>query len=146
MRISQTSSTISLEVIAASPKQEQILANLLELYIYDFSEFIDLQLNEEGRFGYKRLPLYWSEPDRHPFLVKVNGHWAGFVLVKRGSEILGDSDMWDVAEFFIVRGQRRCGIGTKVAHEVWNMYPGKWQVRVREGNEKALIVLGASNQ
>jgi predicted acetyltransferase len=62
---------------------------------------------------------------------------AGFVLVKRGSEVSGDEDVWDVAEFFIVRGYRRRGLGMKVAHEVWRMYPGRWEARVMESNHSA---------
>jgi predicted acetyltransferase len=47
------------------------VANLFELYAYDFSDFRDLELGDDGRFGDIELPLYWSEPDRHAFLFKV---------------------------------------------------------------------------
>src|SRR5262245_2534065 len=107
MDISQTSSHISIDVIPASAEQMPIVANLLELYAHDFSELMDLQLGADGRFGYQPLPLYWTEPTRHPFLFTVNGYWAGFALVSRGSQISGDETVWDMAEFFIVRGYRR---------------------------------------
>jgi len=81
------------EVTPAAPEQEPILANLLELYGHDFSEFQDLDLGPDGRFGYKGLPLYWSEPDRHPFLVTVAGRLVGLVLVKRGSERCGNESV-----------------------------------------------------
>jgi len=45
--------------------------------------------------------------------------------------------VWDVAEFFILRGYRRAGIGTEVAHQVWRRFPGRWQVRVIVSNEPA---------
>jgi predicted acetyltransferase len=126
-----------IEVIPAAPEQEPILANLLELYAHDFSEFHDLAIGADGRFGYKCLPLYWSEPGRHPFLVRVEGELAGFVLVKRGSEVSGNETVWDMAEFFVIRGYRRRGIGTHVAHEVWRRFPGLWEVRVMEANVSA---------
>jgi predicted acetyltransferase len=137
MESTQTTSSVSLEIIPASPEQEPILANLLELYAYDFSEFMGLQLDADGRFGYAQLPLYWKEADRYPFLIRVNGHWAGFVFVRRGSQLSGDEKIWDVAEFFIVRGYRRLGIGKQVAHEVWKKLPGTWEVRVIDRNQKA---------
>lgn len=137
MEISQTSSSVCVDLIPASPEQEPILANLLELYAYDFSEFLGLKLGANGRFGYEQLPLYWKEPDRYPFLITVDGHWAGFVFVRRGSQISGDANIWDVAEFFIVRGYRRLGIGRKAAHEVWKKFPGTWEVRVIDRNQKA---------
>src|SRR5437870_8066717 len=103
MAISQTISSVIVEIIPALEEQEPILANLLELYAHDFSEFNDLELGADGRFGYKHLPLYWLEPNRHPFLVKVNSKIAGLVLVKRGSEISANGMIWDMAEFFVVR-------------------------------------------
>ena len=54
--------------------------------------------------------------------------------MKRGSEVSGDANVWDVAEFFIARKCRRHGIGMKVAHEVWRRFPGRWEVRVMEAN------------
>jgi len=129
--------TAQIEVIPAAAEQAPILANLLELYAHDFSAFYDVELGPDGRFGYKQLPLYWSEPARHPFLVRVEGKLAGFVLVRRGSEVSGDASIWDMAEFFVIRGYRRRGIGTHVAHQVWRQFPGRWEVRVLEENVSA---------
>lgn len=125
------------QIIPATVNQKPILANLLELYAHDFSEFQSLELGEDGRFDYKHLPLYWLEADRHPYLVRLDGRLAGFVLVKRGSEVSSNSNVWDMAEFFIVRGYRRRGIGTEVAHQVWRQLPGLWEVRVMESNRPA---------
>jgi predicted acetyltransferase len=138
MTIFQTTSSVKVEIIPALEEQEPILANLLELYAYDFSEFLDLKLGADGRFGYKHLPLYWKESNRYPFLVTLNDHLAGFVFVHRGSEISNDTDVWDMAEFFIVRGYRRLRIGTKVAQEVWKKFSGKWEVRVIDRNQRAI--------
>ena len=110
---------------------------MLELYAHDFSEFIDLKLGADGRFGYAHLHLYWEEPGRHPFLIRAGGHLAGFVLVRRGSEVSNDADVWDVAEFFVARGFRRLGVGTAAAHEVWRKFTGRWEVRVIDRNRKA---------
>lgn len=129
----------AVEVIPATREQEPILANLLELYIHDFSELLDAKLGPDGRFGYPRLRLYWSEPGRHPMLVKAAGRWAGFALVKRGSEISGDPDVWDMAEFFVLRGYRRQGVGTQIAQDVWRQFPGRWQVRVMQSNIAAQL-------
>src|SRR3954462_2031426 len=119
MTTSRTTPSAVVEVIPALPEQEPALANLLELYAHDFSEFVELKLGPDGRFGYERLHSYWEEPSRHPFLVKAGGQLAGFVLVRRGSEISGDACVWDVAEFFVARSFRRLGVGTKAAREVW---------------------------
>lgn len=125
------------EVRRAEARQEPVVANLLELYAHDFSEFIDLQLQPDGRFGYPELPRYWREESRVPLLVTVDGHLAGCVLVAKGSRISADPQVWDMAEFFIVRRYRRHGLGAAVAHEIWRRFPGAWEVRVLESNQPA---------
>lgn len=137
MREPETS-LMQIEVLPATTEHEPVLANLLELYAHDFSEFSDLKIGVDGRFGYKPLPLYWRESNRFPFLVRANGDLAGFVLVQRGSQVSNAGEIWDVAEFFILRGYRRQGIGVRVAHEIWRMFTGRWEVRVTDKNLVAL--------
>jgi predicted acetyltransferase len=127
-----------IELIPASAAQKSTVANLLELYAHDFSEFRPAELDDDGRFGYKSLPLYWSDPGRCPFLIKVDGWLAGVALVKSGSEVSDSENVWDLAEFFIVRAHRRQGIGMKIAHELWRRFPGRWEVRVMPSNGAAL--------
>ncbi|MBI4763619.1 MAG: GNAT family N-acetyltransferase [Deltaproteobacteria bacterium] len=128
---------VLVEIIPAKADQEPILANLMEFYAHDFSEFVELELGPDGRFGYNSLSLYWKEPGRYPFLIKAGGTLAGFALIQEGPGISGGDPVWDMAEFFIIRGRRRRGIGMKAAHELWRRFPGKWEVRVRERNRGA---------
>jgi predicted acetyltransferase len=121
----------------ALSEQSPILANVLELYVHDFSEFQPLDIGPDGRFGYKSLPLYWSESNRHPFLIRFDGKLAGLALVKKGSEISDNQEVWDMAEFFVLRGCRRRRIGTLAAQEVWRRFPGLWEIRVMQSNPSA---------
>jgi predicted acetyltransferase len=141
---SENSLPHGVEVIPAAREQEPVLANLLELYAYDFSEFTDLAIGPDGRFKYPKLLLYWQEENRFPFLVKVDGQLAGLVLVLRGSLISGDPQVWDMAEFFVMRRYRRRRIGAALAREVWRCFPGAWEVRVLESNTTALAFWKAS--
>jgi predicted acetyltransferase len=130
-------SKLRLEVIPATLDQQPIMANLLQLYAHDFSEFHAVDLSPEGRFIYKQLPLYWSEPNRYPFLIWIEGSPAGFALVKRGSEFSGAANVWDMAEFFVLREFRRRSIGTQAVQEVWSRFPGAWEIRVLQANVAA---------
>lgn len=67
-------------VVNAPVQEKQALKRLMELYIYDFSEFLPLDVDEEGFFGYPYFDEYWSDPARHPFFIKVDGKLAGFIL------------------------------------------------------------------
>ena len=124
----------------ARPGDAGLLANLLELYLHDLSEaFPTIELGADGRFGYDPLPLYWSEPERRfPFFIRHGARVAGFVLATRGSPASDDPDVFDVAEFFVIRRHRRSGVGRRAAFLVWDRLPGRWIVRVSEGNTGGL--------
>jgi predicted acetyltransferase len=129
----------NLELIRTGEDQHAVLANMLELYAYDFSDFLPLELGDDGRFGYKKLDLYWTDARRQAFLVRCEKKLAGLVLIKRGSEIEAwNEEVWDMAEFFILRRYRRRGIGAEVAAKVWRSCPGLWEVRVRAENTAAV--------
>jgi predicted acetyltransferase len=130
----------------ATPSDRTLLDNLLELYIHDLSAiFPHVELGPEGRFGYHRLPLYWTEPERRcPFLIRSAGRVAGFVLVERTSRAGSDPDEHDVAEFFVLQRYRRSGVGRRAAFLLWNRLPGQWTVRVIEENHPALAFWSAA--
>ena len=135
---------VSLDTAQAA--EEPLLANLIELYIHDLSDvFTHVELGPNGRFGYPRLPLYWAEPDkRYPFLIRCDGHVAGFVLATRGSPVVPDPDVHDVAEFFVMRRYRKVGVGKEAAMLLWRRFPCSWTIRVAEGNVGALAFWRAS--
>jgi predicted acetyltransferase len=134
---------ISTSILPATREQEPILSNLLELYIHDFSEILHLDLGPDGRFGYNNLSHYWTQPDHHPFLITVDDQLAGFAFVKKATALAGDDDssqqqVWDMAEFFVVRAHRKRGLGLSATHQLWQLFPGPWQVRVMDKNLPAL--------
>jgi predicted acetyltransferase len=137
MTIGPTGRSLHVELVHATLEQQPILANLLQLYCHDFSESVDVEIGIDGKFPYDSLPLYWTEPHRHPFLVTVNGVPAGFVLVKRAGTSTDFRTIWDMAEFFVVRRYRRRGIGTRIAKEVFKQLLGRWEVRVLTSNHSA---------
>jgi predicted acetyltransferase len=100
----------------------------MQLYQYDFSEICGDDCNEQGLFVDEHLPLYWIEPQRHPFLIRMNGKLAGFALVRRMVEIEKDSAPYSIAEFFIMRKYRRLGVGERAACYLFDRFPGKWHV------------------
>lgn len=131
---------ITVELRAATPADAPLLSNLLELYIHDLSAiFPNVELGADGRFGYPKLPLYWSEPERRfPFLISCDGRVAGFALATLGSPASDDPSVYDVAEFFVLRRYRRHDVGRHAALLLWATLPGRWTVRVSEGNPGAL--------
>jgi predicted acetyltransferase len=129
----------AVELQIALPGDAELLSNLIQLYAYDLSDVYELEPQADGRFAYDKLPLYWSEPEkRFPLLIRHSGAVAGFALLTRGSPASDDPRVHDVAEFFVLRRQRRFGIGRQAAFLVWDRFPGPWTVRVSQGNKAGL--------
>jgi predicted acetyltransferase len=126
--------TADIAVRRARAYEQPLLAALLELYQYDFTEFSEEDVDEHGRFGSPWLDRYWSEPERSPFLLYVDGRPAGFALVRRTEALDGSGDVTDMTEFFVMRRYRRRGAGEHMAAGLFARFPGRWQVRVVAAN------------
>ena len=124
---------MNIEIQPASIEDKPVLQNLLQLCLHDYSEFNGKDVNAYGLFDYPYLDYYWTEPGRYPFLVRVGGKVAGFVLV-RNLEADRDESLWQMAEFFILRKYRRQGIGRSVANWVCDRFEGQWEITQEEGN------------
>ncbi len=109
----------------------------MQLYLYEFSEMQSADLNADGLYEYEYLDSYWSEPDRYPFLIYVDGCIAGFILVNSYTVLERDGEAKSIAEFFVVRKYRRQGIGKSAAFGMFGMFPGKWEVRQIQPNVPA---------
>jgi predicted acetyltransferase len=115
-----------------------VLQNLYELYAYDFSEHVPLDLKSNGRFDVPVNDRWWTNDDHFPFFIRHGGKLSGFALARRGSRVTDAADVMDLAEFFVVRGARKKSIGTHVAHSLFTTFPGRWEIRVRRTNAGAL--------
>jgi predicted acetyltransferase len=119
------------EVVPAEVGDKGVVRRLMELYQYDFSEIVRGDVDVHGEFGYRYLDHYWTEADRHPFLFRVDGKWAGFAMVRGGDPNL-------MSEFFVMRTYRREGIGRTTARTLFRMFPGPWLVHEVPGNDAAV--------
>jgi len=138
-----TSADVRLRV--ATVVDATVLANLLELYVHELSDvFPGLHIGADGRFGYPKLPSFFEAEGRFPFLIEREGRLAGFALVTRGSPISDDPAVFDVAEFFVLRGERSAGVGRRAAELLWRRFPGPWTVRVAEANRGGVAFWSAA--
>jgi predicted acetyltransferase len=122
------------DICSAEYGDKHILHNLMQLYLYEFSAYDQADVNQSGLYDYKHLDRYWAESNRHPFIIRVKGQLAGFVLISRYADPIYDEPRWSASEFFIMKKYRRKGIGTHVAVYIFDMFQGKWQVAQIENN------------
>ena len=126
---------ISLE--PASKAERPALENLMQLYIYDWSELRPLDVGADGRFPDYPLAAYWEDAWRHPLLLRVDGRLAGFALVSERSRLTGAAGVFDMAEFFVMRRFRRKRVGLAAASAAFDRFKGPWEIRQHDENSAA---------
>ncbi|NKB70125.1 MAG: GNAT family N-acetyltransferase [Candidatus Latescibacteria bacterium] len=126
------------EVKAMPPEQRPLLHNLMQKYLYDFSEYDRDDVDEEGLYFYKYTDLYWVEPERYPFLIRAAGKIAGFALVRRSSGF-DEAPFHSMAEFFVMRKYRGQGVGRAAAVQLFDLFPGRWHVAQEPRNQPSQI-------
>jgi len=125
--------SINFELIYASTDQINIINNLMQFYIYDFSEYTGHDVDEDGFYKtYPGLDEYRKEENDHfPYIIKKDKKYIGFALVRKNKP---GEEYFSIVEFFIMKKYRRSGIGKAVAKQLFTLYKGKWQVHQRENN------------
>ncbi len=124
-----------IELVSVTPDLRPVLAALFALYQYDFTEFTQEDVGDDGRFGDEHLDRYFvDDPLRFPFLLRVDGGWAGLMLLHRGAFLIDDPEMMDITEFSVMRKYRRAGAGEAMARAIFDRFAGRWEVRELAAN------------
>lgn len=129
---------MEIDVRTAKTREQHIVENLMQLYLHDFSEFEDLEIQEDGQYVYDFLEQYWQNPNRYPFLFRHDNKIAGFALIRYDVDFRSMSDQMEMIEFFVLRSVRRQGVGRAAATRLWDLFPGRWSLRVLTANTGAL--------
>jgi predicted acetyltransferase len=127
--------TISLS--PAAKAETAALENLVQLYVYDWSELRPLDVAGDGRFHDLSVDAYFEDDWRHPLLLRVDGRLAGFALVSERSRLTGAAGVFDMAEFFVMRRYRRKGVGLAAATAAFDRFKGPWEIRQQDDNVAA---------
>lgn len=129
---------MKIEIIKVAREDKSVLRNMMELYLYDFSEYDGADLNEHGLYEYEYIDPYWTEPERQAFFLRVDGKLAGFALVREVASAEGPAHR-SLAEFFVMRKYRRQKIGKLFAQRIFDLFPGLWRIAQEESNHPSQI-------
>src|SRR6185312_7703806 len=124
---------------AVTEASRPALANLFQLYAYDWSELLPLDVRGDGRFPDELFAKYATEDaERHAFLLYAAERLTGFAIVAERSRLTGEAGVCDMEEFFVLRRYRRHGLGRAAALATFDRFAGRrWEVRQRDGNPAA---------
>jgi predicted acetyltransferase len=112
--------------------EHEVLERLWLMYRHDLSEFSGTLPNPDGTFRDERLRLALDDPGWATHLTHVGDRPAGFAFV-RGL----DGPTRVLNSFFVVRGARGSGVGTRLAKDVLAAHPGPWEIAFQEANPTA---------
>ncbi|MGN0326479.1 MAG: GNAT family N-acetyltransferase [Lachnospiraceae bacterium] len=118
-----------LRIIEAKIEDRDTMRNLLEKYLYEFSQWEKTDVKDDGLYGYEYLDSYFEEENRYPYLIKVDDKLAGLILISDYPEVPDEKTDFCLSEFFIMNKYRRKGYGKEAVFQVLNQHHGKWQLK-----------------
>ncbi|MBY0121128.1 GNAT family N-acetyltransferase [Bacillus sp. S/N-304-OC-R1] len=114
-----------LRIVPVEMHQQNILQNLIQFYIYEFSQYLSsITLEDNGLYKPFDLDKYWTEDQYHAFFVKLGDEFIGFALVESETDTSPNA----MEEFFIIKKYKGKGYGKMAAVELFNRFPGNWFV------------------
>lgn len=128
---------MEVQLVIIKEQQRKVFENLFSYYIYDMTEYMKWNPDQEGKFGYdsSKFDVYWVLEDHIPYFIYVGSELAGFVLVRRYPN---DLSTYDIDQFFVLRKFKGQGVGKEALAKVIDIFPGNWQIRVLLQNSGAL--------
>lgn len=124
---------MKLKLVPVQEEEKEILRNLLEKYLYEFSQYDGGTVNALGLYGYSYLDNYWTEENRWAFFLKADGKLAGFAMVNDYQES-GEKTDFCMSEFFVMYPYRKHGLGKEAAFALFDRFPGTWQLKYHPKN------------
>lgn len=114
-------------IVAATQAADLLkIEKLMQFYLYDFSEWIPLSFDDEGKFFIRPKDEYWAHAGTHAFFIEINGETAGFATVD--TDVVDADTNFSIGYFFVSRRFRGTGSGAKAAELLLQRFPGKWQI------------------
>lgn len=132
---------MKLNILPASKELLPVIQNMARFYAYDLSkscgfyQLFDWSFPQNGLYEGPDVSKYW-QPNCYQFIIYVDGEIAGFALINK-SGTQSDVD-WNMGEFFIVGKFQGKGIGKQVAFELFDKFPGQWEIMQMPPNLPAI--------
>lgn len=130
-----------MEVYLSKVKQEEkeILYRLLQYSLFEESENDLNEMNQEAVYEYKYFDSYFEDNNRHAFFIreKEKDKLLGFAMINEYLKKFKEG--YSIAEYLVIPKYRRNKIGKKIAFEIFDKFPGNWEVSPSYNSEKAYL-------
>jgi predicted acetyltransferase len=125
-----------LKVVKATLIDKLKFKQLLNQYLLELKTHHEYNVGYTDTKTYRYLDSYWNEKGRHPFLFYLEDQLVGFSLI-RDTESTG-SECSQVSELYILPDKRLQGNGKKAAIEIFDLFPGKWELQTHNKNKTGI--------
>ena len=117
---------------------KEVFRNIMEKYMYEMTQYYPQMMKDDGDYHYDWLDSYFSGDDsRKAFYIMNDDVVVGFALINRYSCLGNDIDH-ALAEFTIFPMYRNKGYGLEAVKQIFDYYPGNWEIKYSKRNEKAM--------
>lgn len=129
---------MEIKLVPVTIKEKDVLSNLYQFYLYDFSLYTNQEINKDGRFE-ENIDYFWEGDKRwNPYFIELSGTIVGFLVVLF-ENLDSDPDPTHVIyDFMILKKYRRNGIGYCAAKKAFESYNADWKVAQMEINAPAI--------
>ena len=93
------------EIVDVTLKDKEKLYKLLQFALYDGSQYIDNDINDNLVFEYNWFDNYFTDNDRNAYFIKNNNKYLGMVMVNENLKFNNKGK--SVAEFLIMPKYRK---------------------------------------
>ena len=116
--------------------ERDALFRLLQYSLYEESAADGNEMGSDALYDYPWFDLYFTEDSRHAYLIREEGtdRLLGFAMVKNREH--GRAG-YKIAEFMVLPGFRRRGVGQQAAALCFDRFRGDWEVSPALGSEQA---------
>ncbi len=128
---------MSIALTAISITSRAILEAMLIEYFQEIDPTKIQQSTTGERLDYPYLDQYWTDKNRFAFFIVYDTEIVGFSLLNDHvicKDFLAERA---VAEFYIKKKYRQRGIGRRAALQLFQQFPGKWEVKQATDNPNA---------
>jgi predicted acetyltransferase len=94
-----------------------------------------------GEFGDREpdlLARWFGDDGSYPFTIQKDGRPVGFAVVSRPLPSARAKVDYRMAEFFVIKNQRRLGVGRDAAQLILRRFSGRWEVTELQSNQGAV--------
>lgn len=130
-----------MEIYLSEVKKEEkeVLYRMLQYSLFEESEHDLNDMNKDAIFEYKYFDSYFIDNDRYAYFIKEKGSdkLLGFAMINEYMQKFEDGH--SIAEYLVIPKYRRKKIGQKIAFEIFNKYPGNWEVKPAYNSQKAYL-------